>query len=68
MAFGQILAFFSPFGHMPDQKTMQTRCLYGFSIMWVPKLLLPSVKIEFFGPKEPKFGPKFAFGVILGQI
>ena len=25
---------------MANQKTMRTRCLGGFSVMWVPKLLL----------------------------
>ena len=41
---------------MPDQKTMQTSCLGGFSIMWVPKLLLTPVKIRIFGPSTAKFG------------
>ena len=36
--------------------------------MWLPKLLLPSLKIRIFGPKTAKFGPKSAFLVILGQI
>ena len=36
---------------MPDQKTMQIRCLGGFSVMWVPKLLLPPKRIRIFGPK-----------------
>ena len=36
---------------MPDQKTMRTRCLGGFSVMWVPKLLLSPVKIKIFCPK-----------------
>ena len=31
---------------MPDQKTMRTRCLGGFSVMWVPKLLISLVKIR----------------------
>ena len=39
-----ILALFS----MPDQKTMQTRCLGGFSVMWVTKLLISPVKKGFF--------------------
>ena len=29
---------------------MRIRCLGGFSVMWVPKLLLPPVKIRIFGP------------------
>ena len=52
---------------MPDQKTMQTRCLGVFSVMWVPKLLLSPVKIRIFCPKTTKFGPKLAFLVNLGQ-
>ena len=46
---------------MPDQKTMQARCLGGLYIMWVPKLLLSPVKIRNFGQKSAKFGPKMAF-------
>ena len=59
---------FGPFDLMPDQKTMQTSCLGGFSIMWVPKILLTPVKIRIFGLKPAKFGPKYAFVVNLGQI
>ena len=36
--------------------------------MLVPKLLLTPIKIRIFGPKMAKFGPKYAFLVILGQI
>ena len=36
--------------------------------MKVPKLLLTPMKIRFFGLKTVKFGPKYAFLVILGQI
>ena len=32
-----------------------------FSVIWVPKLLLPPVKIMTLGPKTAKFGPKYAF-------
>ena len=39
-----------------------------FSVMLVPKLLLTPIKIRFFGPKTAKFGTKYAFLVILGQI
>ena len=49
---------FGPFGHMQDHKSMQTRCLGGFSVTWVPKLLLPLVRIRIFRPKTAKFGPK----------
>ena len=46
---------------MPDQKTMWTRCLGGFSVMWVTKLLISPVKKRIFCPKTTKFGPKLAF-------
>ena len=36
--------------------------------MLVPTLLLTPIKIRIFGPKTTKFGPKYAFLVILGQI
>ena len=36
--------------------------------MWVPKLLLTPIKIRIFGPNTAKFGPKYAFLVILGLI
>ena len=36
--------------------------------MLVPKLLLTPIKIRIFGPKTAKFGPKYAYLVILGQI
>ena len=36
--------------------------------MLVPKLLLTPIKIRIFCPKTAKFGPKYAFLVILGQI
>ena len=34
---GQILPFFGTCSPMPDQNTMWTRCLGGFSVMWVTK-------------------------------
>ena len=48
-------------------KPMQTRCLGGFSVMRVTKLLISPVKIRFFCPRTTKFGPKLAFVFILGQ-
>ena len=47
---------------------MQTKCPGGFFIIWVPKLLLPPVKIRIFGPKTAKFGPNYAFVIIYGQM
>ena len=38
-----------------------------FSVMLVPKLLLTPIKIRIFGPKTAKFGPKYAFLVILAK-
>ena len=52
---------------MPDQRPMWTRCLGGFSVMWVTKLLISPVKKRIFCPKSTKFGPKMAFLFILGQ-
>ena len=47
----------------PDQKTMQTSCLGGFSIMWVPKLLLtPVKKLGFLAPKRPNLVKNMHFG------
>ena len=37
-------------------------------VMWLPKLLLPYLKIRIFGPKTAKFGPKYALLVVLGQV
>ena len=39
-----------------------------FSIRLVPKLLLPPVEIRIFVPKMAKFGPEYAFVVVLGQL
>ena len=55
------IGIFGPFRPMPNQETMQTRCLGGFSVTWVPKILLPPVEIRILGPKTAKFGPKYAF-------
>ena len=46
---------------MPDQKTMRTRCLGGFSVMCIPKLLLSPVKIRIFCPKWQNFAQKLHF-------
>jgi len=58
---------FWSFCPMPDQKTMWTRSLGGFSVMWITKLLISPVKKRIFCPKTTKFGPKSAFLVNLGQ-
>ena len=52
---------FLPISPHARPKNNQTRCLGGFSGMWVPNLLLPLVKVKNFGPKKAKFGPQYAF-------
>ena len=47
------MGFFGPFDPMADQKTIQTSCLGGFSVMWVPKVLLIPIEIRILGPKRP---------------
>ena len=47
---------------MLDQKTMQTRCLGAFSVMWVTKLLISPVKIRIFCPRTTKIGIFVHFG------
>ena len=72
--FGPKLKFLAKYRHFwpiwfgGRQKSMQTRCLGGFSVIWVPKLLLTPINISFFGQKTAKFGPNYAFVIILGQI
>ena len=61
MHFWPNIGIFGPFDPLPNQKIMQTRCLGGFSDMWVPKLLPTPVKIWKFGPKTAKIGPKLTF-------
>ena len=41
---------------MPDQNPMWTRCLGGFSVKWVTKLLISPVKKRIFCTKTTKFG------------
>ena len=45
------IASFGTFGPMPDQETIQTRCVGGFSVTLVLKLLLPPERKRIFGPK-----------------
>ena len=40
---------------------MRTRCLGGFSVLWLTKLLISPVKNWIFCPRTSKFGPKLAF-------
>ena len=46
---------------MPDQKPMWTRCLGGFSVMWVTNLLISPVKIRMFCPKRPNLAWNWHF-------
>ena len=62
------IGIYGPFGPMPVQRTMRTRCLGGFPVVWVSKVLLPPVKVRMFDPKKAKFCPKKALLVIFGQI
>ena len=59
--FGPNIAIFCPFRPMPDQKPMRTRCLSGFSVMWVTKLLISPGKIEYFAQKSPILAQKWHF-------
>merc|ERR1712240_337203 len=59
---GQILPFFCTFCPIPHQKTIRTRCLGGFSVMWVTKLMISPVKKWIFCPKTTKFGLFGQFG------
>ena len=44
------------------------RCLGGFSVTWVTKLLISPVNKRIFCPKTSKFGPKLAFLSIAGSF
>ena len=51
---------------MPDQKTMRTRCVGGFSVMWVLKQTFAfSSKKKDFLPKNDQIWPKIG---IFGQF
>ena len=54
--FGPNIAIFCTFCPIPDQNTIWTRCLGGFFIMWVTKLLISPVKKRIFLPKIGIFG------------
>ena len=72
--FGPKLAFWAKYRHFCPiwskawPKNDANKLSRWFSVMLVPKLLLTPIKIRIFGPKTAKFGPKYAFLVILGQI
>ena len=53
---------------MPDQKPMWTRCLGGFYVMWVTKLLISPVKNRIFCSKMTKFSLNLAFLSITGSF
>ena len=50
---------------MPEQKPKGTRCLGGFSVMWVTKLLISQVKKKDFLPQNDQIWPKIG---IFGQF
>ena len=72
--FGPKLAFWAKYRHFCPiwskawPKNDANKLSRWFSVMLVPKLLLTPIKIRIFGPKTAKFGPKYAFLVISGQI
>ena len=53
---------------MPDQKPMWTRCLGGFSVMWVTKLLISPVKTGFFAQKRPNLAQNWHFCPLLTHL
>ena len=62
--FGPNIGIFGPFRPMPNQKTMRTRCLGDFSVLWVSKILFFSLKITTFCPKDqiwPEIGIFYHF-------
>ena len=59
---------FGPLGPMPDPKTVPRSCLGGFFVTWVPKLLLPLVRIKIFGPKRQNIVQNMYFWPFFGQI
>ena len=65
--FGPNIVIFCTFCPMPDQKTMQTRCLGGFSVMWVTKLLISPVKKGFFAQKPPNLARIWHFWPLLAH-
>ena len=52
---------FFTFCPIPDQNTIWTRCLGGFSIMWVTKLLISLVKIRIFAQERPNLAQSWHF-------
>ena len=66
--FRQNMGIFGPFDLMPDQKNNADKLPKWFFVTLIPKLLLTPIKSRIFGPNTAKFGPKYAFLVILGQI
>ena len=59
--FGLNIGIFGPFRPMSDQKTMRTRCLGVFSVMWLPKLLLSPMRIRIFAQEQPNLARKWHF-------
>ena len=59
--FGPTIGIFGPFDPLPNQQTMRIRCPCGFSVMWVPKLLLPPVKIRILAQYRPNLAKNIYF-------
>ena len=67
-SFGPNIAIFGTFCPMPDHKTMWTRCLGEFSVIWVTKLLISPVKKRIFCPKTTKFSPDWHICPLLAHL
>ena len=53
---------------MLDQKPMWTRCLGGFSVMWVTKLLISPLKNRIFAQKQPNLARNWHFCPLLAHL
>ena len=63
--FGPNIGLSGPFGAMPDQKTMQMRCLSGFLICGYQNFA-PFKKLGYLAQKRPLLLPKNAFSTHIG--
>ena len=67
--FGQKLGFFAKYWHFMSissharpKKHCKTRCLDGISVMWVPTILLSTLKIRIFAQNRPDLAQNWHFG------
>ena len=59
--FSKLFSPRGPFLSHARPKPMRARCLSGFSVMWVTKLLISPVKIRIFAQKSPSLARKWHF-------